>query len=187
VPNYRRAFVPGGCFFFTLVTAKRRPILCTDLGRSSLRRAIQSARARWPFRMNAIVLLPEHLHSIWTLPPGDTDYSRRWGWIKREFTIAWLAEGGSETHVSGSQGEGRRRGVWQRRFWEHDIRDEHDFANHCDYIHYNPVKHGHVQCPRDWPHSTFVRFVEAGDYGPDWGCSDQPPPKFEVLDRTAME
>jgi putative transposase len=187
VPSYRRAHVPGGRFFFTLVTAMRRPLLCTENARPILRTVIREAMTRWPFRWDAIVVLPDHLHAIWTLPSGDEDYSRRWGWIKKEFTKAWLASGGSEIDVSDSKHKDRRHGVWQRRFWEHTIRDDLDFERHCDYIHYNPVKHGLARCPRDWRDSSFARFVAAGDYSPDWGCCGHPATDFSDLDQTAME
>jgi putative transposase len=187
VPNYRRAYIPGGSFFFTLATAGRRPILTTESARDGLRRALQSARDRWPFRVQAIVLLPDHLHAIWTLPQADADFSRRWAWVKKEFTKAWLALGEAETEVSPSQRKDRRRGVWQRRFWEHTLSDEYDFERRCDYIHYNPVKHGLVRCPRDWLYSSFARFVKSGDYEPDWGCSEHPQPDFADLDASALE
>jgi putative transposase len=187
VPNYRRAYAPGGSYFFTLVTAGRAPILCTDNARSCLRRAIRDARRRWPFGLAAIVLLPEHLHCVWTLPAGDAAFSRRWAWIKRAFTQGWLESGGAERGVSPSKRNDGRRGVWQRRFWEHALRDETDFERHCDYVHYNPVKHGLVSCPRDWPFSTFSRFVRAGDYPSDWGCGLKPAPDFGGMEGSTPE
>ena len=129
---------------------------------------------RYPVDVVAIVLLPEHLHALWTLPAGDTQYSLRWRWIKREFTRAWLEIGGAEQRPSEpSQREGRR-GVWQRRFWEHTIQDAADLESHFDYIHYNPVKHGLVERPRDWPWSSFHRWVIAGHYSPDWADGTAP-------------
>jgi putative transposase len=187
LPNFRRAFVPGGSYFFTVVTEARAPILTGDLARSCLRRAFIAARARWPFQTVAIVLLPDHLHAIWSLPAGDFAFSRRWAWIKRAFTRDFLARGADDRGVSPAKRRDRRRGVWQRRFWEHLLRDEEDFERHCDYIHYNPVKHGVVARPRDWPYSSFARFVAAGDYPPDWGCGTLPRPTFGDLDRTAVE
>jgi putative transposase len=124
MPNYRRAYVSGGMFFFTLVTEQRAPILTDPDARRLLRRALVDCRSRWPFRIEAIVLLPDHLHTIWSLPQGDAQYSLRWAWIKREFTKSWVAEGGTEKAVSDSRHRNQRRGVWQRRFWEHYIRDE---------------------------------------------------------------
>jgi putative transposase len=102
-----------------------------------------------------MVLLPDHLHSLWALPPGDARYSMRWAWTKKEFTKRWLAAGGRERPVSNSRRARHRREVWQPRFWEHTIRDEHDLERHFDYIHYNPVKHSLVTSPRHWPFSTF--------------------------------
>lgn len=191
MPEYRRAFVPGGTFFFTLVTEGRAPILCSEDGRTALRTAFQLTTRRWPFEIDAIVLLPDHLHAIWTLPPPDHDFSRRWGFLKKEFTKLWLAAGGAEQCTSDSRRRNRRRGVWQRRFWEHAVRDESDFERHCDYIHYNPVKHGHADCPHAWPYSSFDRFVRQGIYEPAWHCACQnrvvKPPDFGTLATTAIE
>ncbi len=165
MPDYRRAFVPGGTFFFTLVTDQRRPLFQQESARSLLGQVIRECQQRWPFTINAIVLLPEHLHSIWSLPSGDSDYSKRWGWIKKEFTKRWLDAGATESKISTSRKLERRRGVWQPRFWEHTIED---FERHFDYIHYNPVKHGHVRRPNDWPYSSFHRWVAAGVYVRHW-------------------
>jgi putative transposase len=136
---------------------------------------LTACRQRWPFRIEAMVLLPDHLHANWSLPRGDTNYPTRWAWIKKEFTKTWLAGGGREHPTSASRRENRRRGVWQRRYWEHTVQDDLDFERHCDYIHYNPVKHGLVACPADWPYSSFHRFVKRGAYPPHWGRSDLPP------------
>jgi putative transposase len=174
MPNYRRAYVPGGMFFFTLVTERRTPFLTEPTARSLLRQAFLDCRSRWPFRVEAIVLLPDHLHTIWALPQGDTAYSLRWAWIKKEFTKAWVAGGGTEEVVSDSRRKNRRRGVWQRRFWEHSIGDEADLERHHDYIHYNPVKHGLVSAPKSWPYSSFHRFVRLGAYPTDWGHTEEP-------------
>jgi len=117
-----------------------------------------------------MVLLPDHLHALWALPPGDYSYSERWRWIKREFTRAWLASGHAERSLPMSRLREGRRGVWQRRFWEHAIRDESDLEAHFDYIHFNPVKHGLVSSPGNWPASTFHRWVSLGHYPPDWAA-----------------
>ena len=155
--RYRRNREPGGCYFFTVVTAGRRPWLGRASHVECLRAAFRSVRARHPFRIEAMVVLPDHLHTLWTLPAGDMDYSRRWRLIK--------------TYMS------RRiedvKPLWQPRFWEHTIRDADDFARHMDYIHYNPVRHGLVAAPSQWPHSSFARCVRAGRYAADWG---QTPP-----------
>lgn len=173
MPNYRRAYVPGGMYFFTLVTERRAPILTEPLARRSLRRALVDCRSRWPFRIEAIVLLPDHLHTVWALPRGDAAYSLRWAWIKKEFSKAWLSGGGAEEAVSSSRRRNRRRGVWQRRFWEHSIEDVDDLERHYDYIHYNPVKHGLVRAPMEWRYSSFHRFVRLGTYSVDWGRSEE--------------
>lgn len=185
--NFRRAYLPGGSFFFTVTTERRARILCTETSRISLGAIIRECRQRWPFRIDAIVLLEEHLHAIWTLPPGDTHYSARWGWIKKEFTKAYLAAGGGEQARSVSRFRQRRRGVLQRRFWEHTLRDEEDYARHFDYIHYNPVKHGYVEYARDWPYSSFHRWVKRGVYTLDWGCQAQGEMEFDGLEITSIE
>jgi putative transposase len=191
MPEYRRAFLPGGTFFFTFVTAGRAPILATPEARVCLRTALQQTAARWPFAIRAIVLLPDHLHTIWTLPDGDADFSRRWAFLKKQFTRGWLAAGGAEQATSHSRRRNRRRGVWQRRFWEHTIRDEVDFIRHCDYIHYNPVKHGRAECPHAWPYSSFPRFVSENKYAADWQCVCRGravgPLRFDDLAAKAME
>ncbi len=168
--DYRRCYVPGGSFFFTVVTERRAPILGNDAAHELLRAAFRDCRQRWPFRVDALVMLPDHLHAIWTLPPDDADYSKRWGAIKKYFTQSWLAAGGTEQPSTDSRARYRRRGGWQRRFWEHTLRDERDYARHFDYLHYNPVKHGLVDAPRSWPYSSFHRWVESGVYDREWGC-----------------
>jgi putative transposase len=140
-----------------------------------------------PFETVAIVLLPDHLHAIWTLPPGDDKYPDRWKAIKAGFSSRWLKAGGAEQAITPGYRRQRRRGVWQPRFIEHTIRDETDLHNHADYLHYNPVKHGYVRSPRDWPWSSFHRYVQSGDYEPDWGRSDLPPPDFGKVDEDLLE
>lgn len=187
MPDYRRWFVPGASYFFTVVTADRAPIFRHETARAGLRRAFSEVKARWPFEIAAIVLLPDHLHAIWTLTPGDADFATRWAAIKRRFTCLWLEAGGPESLVSPAKARDRRRGVWQRRYWEHVLRDEEDFANHGHYIHFNPVKHGLVSCPKDWPYSSFARFVRSGDYPSDWACGGHGPPDLRKLDEIAIE
>lgn len=187
MPYYRRAHVPGGTFFFTVVTEQRAELLTTEPARAILRNAVQECRQRWPFRIDAFVLLKDHLHALWTLPPGDTEYPKRWAWIKKEFSKAWIAAGGEERETSSSRRRRRRRGVWQRGFWEHTIRDDRDFALHFDYIHYNPVKHDLVSSVRDWPFSTFHRWSRLGVYHPEWGSGRTHRPDFSDLDEAAME
>lgn len=187
--EYRRYFVPGGTYFFTLVTAGRKPFLCEPRARRCLREAFELCKRRWPFTIIAVVLLPEHLHTIWSLPHDDADYSRRWAFLKRTFTLQWLATGAPEGNVTPGWQRQRRRGVWQPRFWEHSIGDEVDLERHVEYIVYNPVKHGLVRCPRDWPYSSFHRLVRLGDFDRDWGCSEglTRPMDFSDIASTAFE
>ena len=175
MPDYRRWYVPGGTFFFTLVTHHRRPILCADIARRCLREAIEVVRADSPVEWVAIVLLPDHLHSVWTLPPRDAAYSIRWKRIKEMFTRLYLAGGGKEVAPNLSRLRHGERGVWQRRFWEHAVRDEEDLKRCGDYIHWNPKKHAHVTNVRDWPWSSFHRYVGLGEYSPAWGADDPAP------------
>src|SRR6266540_846116 len=174
MPNYLRNDLPGGTYFFTVITAGRRSILTSEDGRKYLHSAIERIQSAHSFSIVAVVLLPDHLHTIWTLPQGDADYSLRWGLIKEAFTRAHLETGGAETISSSSRRKHRERGVWQRRFWEHTIRDESDFERCLDYIHWNPVKHGLVPRVRDYPWSSFHRLVKEGIYGVDWGAAEVP-------------
>jgi putative transposase len=173
--DYRRWYVPGGTYFFTVVTYGRRPILCEELGRACLHAAIEAVRQQWPFEIVAIVLLPEHLHTVWTLPRGDDRYSTRWRLIKEKFTQRYLRAGGREIAPSSSRKKQGERGIWQRRFWEHLVPDEDDLQRCVDYVHWNPRKHGLVARVRDWPWSSFHRFVELGEYDIDWGGTDPTP------------
>jgi putative transposase len=175
MPDYRRNYVPGGTYFFTCVTHQRRPILTTALGRSCLREALRKIQDDHPFEIIAIVLLPDHWHSVWTLPPGDDRYPTRWMRIKEEFTEAWLRGGGSELGQSQSRTKHRYRGVWHKRYWEHTVDDADDLRRCVDYIHWNPRKHGLVSRVRDWKWSSFHRFVSEGEYGLDWGGRDPVP------------
>ena len=162
----------GQTFFFTVVTHERRRILTTELGRASLRSAIQTARADHPFQITAMVLLPDHLHAVWELPSGDTDYSLRWRRIKADFTRRRLSAGGDEGTVGASRVTKQERGVWQRRFFEHTCRDDADLKRCVDYIHVNPLKHHLVGRVIEWPWSSFHRFVSLGEYPSDWGGHD---------------
>jgi putative transposase len=165
--NYRRAFVPGGTFFFALVTYQRRPILSTPEAINFLRDALRYTIMRMPFEVVASVILPDHMHFAWTLSPESGDFSTRWRLIKSHFTRNWCPkETISETASRVQKGE---KDVWQRRFWEHLIRDELDLTRHVEYIHYNPVKHGLVNLPGEWKYSSFMKYVQDGIYPPDWG------------------
>lgn len=169
MPWYRRCYVPGGTYFFTVVTHGRRRFLTDAPARTLLGQVMREEMAARPFEVVAIVLLPDHLHTVWKLPPGDANYSQRWSSIKEEFTRRYLRGGGTEGAVSSSRAKRRERGVWQRRFWEHTVQDEEDLRGCVDYIHCNPVKHGMAPRARDYPWSSFAQFVESGDYDPDWG------------------
>ena len=161
--NYRRNRVAGGCYFFTVNLAERRLKLLTDhIG--GLRAAFRYTRARHPFEIEGIVVLPDHLHAIWTLPEGDTDFPLRWRLIKSTFSRS-LPRG---ERISASRSAKGERGVWQRRYWEHTIRSDDDYARHMDYVHFNPAKHGLVRRVKDWPYSSFHRFVRLGVYADDW-------------------
>ena len=165
---YRRHRVAGGTYFFT-VTLKNRTLSLLVDHIDALRESVRCARQRKPFRIDAWVVLPEHLHALWTLPPDDDDYSGRWKLIKGRFSHL-LAKAGAPI----GKNPRREYDLWQSRFWEHTIRDETDFARHADYIHYNPVKHGWVKRAGDWPYSTFHRYVEAGIYPAGWGQGTSP-------------
>lgn len=168
MPDYRRPR-DGKIYFFTVVTHMRQPILCTDYSIKALEETISQVRQKRPFEIKAWVVLPEHMHTIWELPDDDTDYSVRWALIKKEFTKK--TKGRFKTpEPSRSRMARNEATVWQRRFWEHKIRDDSDFRNHMDYIHYNPVKHGLVSAPGDWKHSSFKRYVDEGLYHADWGA-----------------
>ena len=174
MPNYRRRY-EGLIFFFTLVTQDRRPIFRGAVARRLLRQAMERTCQDQPWTTEAIVLLPDHLHMLWRMGEDDRDYSARIASIKRRFTRAYLATDGTEAAITDSRSRQGYRGIWQRRFWEHTIRDARDFHRHLDYIHVNPVKHGLADRPRDWPHSSFHRYIEMGWYEPDWcGQTDLP-------------
>ena len=161
--NYRRYRLKGGCYFFTVALAERRSRLLTE-NIQGLRTAFREVKQAHLFKMEAIVILPDHLHCIWTLSEGDDDFSTRWRQVKAAFSRQLpKTERRSQSRLN--KGE---RGIWQRRFWEHAIRDEVDHQRHVDYIHYNPVKHGYVTRVVDWPYSSFHRFVRLGVYPSDW-------------------
>ena len=161
--DYRRSFVPGGSYFFTVAMANRAGCLLTD-NIGLFRRAVSDVKRELPFDLVAMVVLPEHLHCVLTLPEGDADYQARWKKIKAAFSHG-LPKG---EHRSASRVAKGERGIWQRRFWEHTLRNDDDLRQHLDYIHYNPVKHGHVRCVKERPFSTFHRYVQRGVYPVDW-------------------
>ena len=161
--RYRRADVAGGTYFFTVNLAERKQRLLVTYV-DTLRTVLRKVNARHRFRIDAMVILPDHLHALWTLPVGDRDYPMRWMLIKAGFSRQLPAG----EQISASRKTKGERGIWQRRYWEHLIRDEKDFSRHADYIHYNPVKHGYVERVSDWRYSTFSREVKRGRYPADW-------------------
>lgn len=163
--HYRRAHLAGASYFFTVVTYRRRAFLCNDDVLKALREAIDTTRAQYPFSIDAWVILPDHMHAIWTLPPDDTDFASRWRLIKRYVTLACGVSLHQPHLMTPSKTKHRESTLWQRRYWEHLIRDDDDYA----YVHFNPVKHGLVSRAMDWPHSSFHRYVKQGVYAEDWG------------------
>jgi putative transposase len=167
--NYRRARVAGGTYFFTVVTFMRQPILCDGDSIEKIKTAFKLVMRKRPFNVDAMVVLPDHIHCLWTLPDDDHDFSTRWRLIKSRFTRGY---NGIAPKPSKARSKKKEQTVWQRRFWEHLIRDENDYKQHVEYIHYNPVKHGYVNAPLDLPHSTFNRYVKDGLYSNDWGAEE---------------
>ncbi|WP_258870851.1 MULTISPECIES: REP-associated tyrosine transposase [unclassified Wenzhouxiangella] len=161
--SYRRVYIPGGTYFFTVNLLDRRSTLLIDRI-EELRRSIQAVRRELPFKIHAWVVLPDHMHALWSLPDGDSDFSNRWRLIKARFSRRL---GGFEPRTGSRRLRGERS-IWQRRFWEHLVRDDREFERYMDYIHFNPVKHGYVEHVSEWPYSTFHRCVEAGLYPPEW-------------------
>ena len=163
MPRYVRAKFKGSMFFFTVVLAERPSGLLVD-EIERLRQTYRTVRQRRPFETIAVCVLPDHVHAIWALPEGDADFSMRWSLIKSGFSRGLDARRRSTSKISK-----REKGIWQRRYWEHAIRDDADLERHVDYIHFNPVKHGHVMRVADWPHSSFHRYGERGWLAADWG------------------
>jgi putative transposase len=163
--RYRRVRVPGGTYFFTVNLQERRRTLLVDRI-ADLRAAFRKAHASRPFTVIAIVVLPDHLHCLWRLPPGDADNATRWRHIKSSFSRTIPRD---EWMTSRRRAKGER-GVWQRRYWEHLVTDENDLQRHADYIHYNPVKHGYVARAADWPCSSIHRWIRAGHMTTDWAA-----------------
>jgi len=167
MPNYRRYHIPGGCYFFTVNLLERNKTLLIghiDL----LRDSVHLCKQQRPFYIDAWVVLPEHMHCIWTLPEGDDDFSNRWKIIKTHFSKG-LPKDERRSKIRIKRGE---RGIWQRRFWEHAIRDNRDYETHIDYIHFNPVKHGYAQAPVNWPYSSIHRYIRHGIIQSNWAVDD---------------
>lgn len=164
--EYRRIWSPGATWFFTVNLANRQSRLLID-NIETLRASFLHVREAHPFRTIAMVVMPEHIHALWELPPGDTDFAMRWRLIKAGFSRRMPVVPNLRPSLIRKQ----ERGIWQRRYWEHLIRNEDDMQRHVDYIHFNPVKHGHAQHVKDWPHSTFHRYVEKGWLSKNWGMA----------------
>ena len=168
--NYRRVYIPGGTYFFTLVTYRRQPIFANGERVEQLRQSFREVKAKRPFGLLAAVVLPDHLHCLWCLPEGDADFSTRWQMVKTSFS----------RRIPAQKRKDGAKTIWQPRFYDHCIRDESDFQKHLDYIHYNPVKHGLVSSPGDWPYSSFAHFVALGCYASNWG--KVVPPEVEDME-----
>ena len=178
--NYRRARTAGGTFFFTVVTYRRRRLFHKQESRDILREVIQDVRQRHPFIIDSWVLLPEHMHCIWTLPEDSFDFSMRWSLIKSGFSKRAKTLFHVDEWMNDSKQKHRETTIWQRRFWEHQIRDDEEYRAYMDYIHFNPVKHGLVNRVFDWPYSTFHRCVRSGIYPDDWGSGIYEAPEHGV-------
>jgi putative transposase len=172
MPRYIRSFVPGGTYFFTVALEDRRSRLLVEHV-DQLRLAYRRACELHPFDTLAICVLPDHVHAIWRMPPDDADFALRWRLIKSGFS-----RGFESCASSASQHAKREKGIWQRRYWEHQIRDEDDLARHVEYVHFNPVRHGHVRQVAHWPHSSFHRWVSRGELPAEWGLASAPGGQF---------
>ena len=166
--NYRRIYVPGGTYFFTIVTYQRQPIFANHENPYLLRKPIAIVKQEMPFDILAAVVSPDHLHFIWQLPTGDSAYSKRIGKMKVLFTQSNPKNPHKENSIS--RIKHRESNIWQRRFWEHTIKDEEDLENYLNYIHYNPVKHNLVSCPHLWEYSSFHSWVKNKRLDCNWGC-----------------
>lgn len=167
--NYRRPHIAGGTYFITQVTYQRQQWLCRDIARHALRTAIEQVRKTRPFTVDAFVLLPDHFHCLLTLPSDDSDLSTRLRLIKTYVTRHYRPALQLDSVVSASRQQRKEQNLWQRRFWEHVIRNDDDFAQHCDYIHYNPIRHKLCKNPADWQFSSIHRFIAQGKYPQGWG------------------
>lgn len=169
--TYIRSDTPGATYFFTLTLQDRSARWLVDHV-AELRACVADVKAKHPFAIEAMVVLPEHLHALWRLPPDDKEFGLRWMLVKQAFTQRLQARGALDGQAAAARrGRSGERTLWQRRFWEHQIRDEEDFSRHVDYIHFNPVKHGWVLRARDWPYSSLHRYVRNGILPQDWGVA----------------
>jgi putative transposase len=185
MPEYRRPKISGGVVFLTIVAYERRPHFQSDENVNRLRTALATIKSEMPFEITAAVILPEHMHFIWTFPDEDERLSARVGRMKILFTQSFRGAGALPEDVTLSRLKHRESDIWQRRFIDHYIRDDEDFEKHLNYVHYNPVKHGLVTCPHLWPYSSFHRWVEKNVYPVDWCCScdgkSVQPPNFDDI------
>jgi putative transposase len=171
--RYRRTRIAGASYFFTVVTFRRQRLFA-DVGPVRLfEGALQSVCDAHPFVLEAQVILPDHVHALWTLPEGDEDFSTRWRLIKSAFSRAYAKAYSAPVSGPSRRAKGEQA-IWQRRYWEHLIRDERDFGAHLDYIHFNPVRHGLATAPVEWPHSTFRQWLARGVYDAAWGSATMP-------------
>ena len=177
MPNYRRNLVPGGTYFFTIVTYQRKPIFLDFKTIDLFWSVFNEVQRRYPFENEVYCLMPDHFHCIWTLPEGDADYPLRIKEIKRRFSRQYKKRFPAVQEViSDTMKQRRELGVWQRRYWEHTIQSQDEFNRCMDYIHWNPVEHGLVKEPFEWKHSSFHKYVQNGVYDRDWvlkGVSDK--------------
>jgi len=166
--RYRRVLFKGATYFFTVNLADRRSdLLVEKVG--DLREVVRNVHKVHPFEIIAWVVMPDHLHAVWRLPEGDSDYAMRWTLIKANFSRRLP----KFEQISDSRRKKGERGIWQKRFWEHTIRDDNDLQRHVDYTHYNPVKHGLVGKASDWQFSSIHRSIRMGWITEDWGCADE--------------
>ena len=166
--RYRRADTAGGTYFFSVALADRNSALLVERV-ECLRQVVAEVWQRHPFEIIAMVVLPDHLHAIWRMPPDDADYPKRWSLIKANFSRRIP----KQESIRPSRVAKRERGIWQRRYWEHQIRDDGDLQTHVDYIHHNPVKHGYVERASAWPHSSIHRYIRLGWLNEDWGVDGE--------------
>jgi len=155
--RYRRADVKGGAYFFTVNLAQRQNTLLVD-EIDKLRNIINKVKKQYPFKLDAMVVLPDHMHAIWTLPVNDNNFATRWMLIKSGFS----RQIPKRERINKSRKTKGERGIWQRRYWEHLIRDEYDYEQHVDYIHYNPALHAHVERAMDWSYSSIHEYISKG-------------------------
>jgi putative transposase len=168
MPEYRRVFIEGGTYAFTVVTHRRQPLFNDPVSREILFNSIQRIQYLYPFEQIAYCLLPDHIHCIWTLPAGDSDYPIRWKLIKCKFSRLYQDIYGPRPSLNRSKIKRGEVAIWQRRFWEHTIKDDNDLYNHINYIHFNPIKHGFVDNPHNWEWSSYIKYELEGYYPDPW-------------------